>query len=87
MPEQSPSQSHWEINRAGFYVKRTGDLRLSAGRFGTRFMVLVTRLVDEQRPDEVIYSGSARNAAAAKVLAEDVAERIAGALHAATRAA
>jgi hypothetical protein len=40
---------------------------------GSNFRVLVTRIIDERQPEEVVYGGSARNAEGAMMKAERAA--------------
>jgi hypothetical protein len=59
------------------YLNRRGDIRLMIEHVGATFRVLVTRVIDENRREEVVYTGSARNADDAMMLAERIAEEAA----------
>ena len=65
----------WKAHSNGFYLTQTGDIRLLVERVGVKFRVLVTRIIDEMQPEELVYAGSATNADDAMILAEHAAER------------
>jgi hypothetical protein len=65
----------WKRQPTGLYLNRRGDISLMIEHVGSTYRVLVSRVRDENQPDEVVYTGSARNAEDAITLAERVAER------------
>ncbi len=56
-------------------MRQFGNIRLLVEEVGTKYRVLVTRSTDELRPEEIVYAGSAPNAADALTMAESVGER------------
>jgi len=70
-------QAHWKRQPTGLYLSRRGDIRLMIEQVGSNFRVMVTRVIDENRPEEVLYTGSARNADDAMMLADRIAEQAA----------
>jgi hypothetical protein len=65
----------WTVEQNGVYWDRRGNISLMIEKVGANFRVLVTRVIHEMQPEEVIYAGSAVNAADAMTMAERVAER------------
>jgi hypothetical protein len=59
----------------GIYLTRRGDIHLMVEHVGSTFRVVVTHVRNEALPEEVIYSGSARNAEDAFILADQAAEQ------------
>jgi hypothetical protein len=66
---------NWQREPTGLYLNRRGDIRLMIEHVGATFRVLVSRVVGENQADEIVYTGSARNAEDAMMLAERVAEQ------------
>jgi hypothetical protein len=60
----------------GLLLKQCGDIRLAVEKVGATFRVLVTRVIDAMRPDEVVYAGTAASADDGMAIAEREAERV-----------
>jgi hypothetical protein len=60
----------------GLYLKQCGDVRLAVEKVGTTFRVLVTHVVDEMRPDEVVYAGTAASLDDDMAIAEQGAAQV-----------
>jgi len=71
--EHAGQKGLWKRHPTGLYFKRYGDVCLMIEHVGSNFRVLVTRVIDERQPEEVVYAGSARNAEDAMTMAERVA--------------
>ena len=55
-------------------MRQFGSIRLLVEEVGTKYRVLVTRSTDELHPEEIVYAGSAPNAADALAMAESAGE-------------
>jgi hypothetical protein len=71
--EHAGQKAAWKRHPTGLYLKRYGDVCLMIEHVGLNFRVLVTRIIDERQPEEVVYGGSARNAGGAMMMAERAA--------------
>jgi hypothetical protein len=69
----------WKIKPNGFYLKENGDLHLMVEKVGGRFRVVVSRIMSDRHPEEIVYAGSAASADDAMTIAERAAA------HASTR--
>lgn len=67
----------WRAQPNGFYLRQTGDIRLLVEEVGVRCRVVVSRIIDDMLPEELIYAGSAANAHDAMAIADHAAERAA----------
>lgn len=68
----------WKVRPDGSYFTQSRDICLLAEKVGATFRVLVTRIVHEMQPEEVVFAGSAANADDAMMMAERVAEGASG---------
>ena len=67
------TNGRWQSQSNGFHQKQSEDIRLLVEKVGAKYRVLVTRVIDRMRPDDVVYAGSAANADEAMATAERVA--------------
>jgi hypothetical protein len=70
MPQKGP----WKVQSNGVYLTQSGEICMLVEKVGARFRVLVTRMIGEMGPEEIVYAGSAASVDDAMRTAERAAE-------------